>query len=171
MSTHNICFCGELAKIIFQVSSNTHLIPILSWLSFYLYRCHCGETIAEHAGMQGPFDHFSSAEMMEEYLVPKGIYRNNPKYLDRQVWANSVDPDHTASRSSLIRFYTIFCFYLHLLDSFIHVYWKSHCWNFRKVLVSFRVSEFFHVFFIVADAGIFVPSVLIYWIKLNICQA
>ena len=38
----------------------------------YLYRCHCGETLPEHAGMQGPFDHFSSAEMMEEFLVPKG---------------------------------------------------------------------------------------------------
>ena len=25
--------------------------------------------------MQGPFDHFSSAEMMEEYLVPKGKVR------------------------------------------------------------------------------------------------
>ena len=26
MSTHNICFCGELAKIILQLSSNTHFI-------------------------------------------------------------------------------------------------------------------------------------------------
>ena len=25
-STHNICFYGELTKIIFQLSSNTHLI-------------------------------------------------------------------------------------------------------------------------------------------------
>ena len=38
----------------------------------YFCRCHCGETLPEHAGMQGPFDHFSSAEMMEEFLVPKG---------------------------------------------------------------------------------------------------
>ena len=44
-------------------------------MSLYCFRCHCGETLSEHAGMQGPFDHFSSAEMMEEYLVPKGIYR------------------------------------------------------------------------------------------------
>ena len=27
------------------------------------------------------------------------IYRNAPKFSDRQVWANSVDPDQTAPRS------------------------------------------------------------------------
>jgi hypothetical protein len=26
----------------------------------------------EHAGMQGPFPHFSSPDMMLEYVVPKG---------------------------------------------------------------------------------------------------
>ena len=25
-----------------------------------------------------------------------GICRNDPKFLDKQVWANSVDPDQTA---------------------------------------------------------------------------
>ena len=27
-------------------------------------------------------------------------YRNVPKFSDRQVWANSVDPDQTASRGA-----------------------------------------------------------------------
>ena len=34
------------------------------------------------------------------------VYRNFPKFSDRQVWANSVDPDQTAP-SSLIRVYTV----------------------------------------------------------------
>ena len=30
-------------------------------------------------------------------MVREGLdYRNDPKFLDRQVWANSLDPDHTA---------------------------------------------------------------------------
>ena len=29
------------------------------------------------------------------------VYRNNPKFLDRQVWANSVDPDQTAPRGAV----------------------------------------------------------------------
>ena len=28
------------------------------------------------------------------------MYRNDPKFLDRQVWANSVDPDQTAPRGA-----------------------------------------------------------------------
>ena len=28
-------------------------------------------------------------------------YRNDPKFLDRQVWANSADPDQTAPRGRL----------------------------------------------------------------------
>ena len=28
-------------------------------------------------------------------------YRNNPKFLDRQVWANSADPDQTAPRGAV----------------------------------------------------------------------
>ena len=28
--------------------------------------------------------------------IPNLLYPNDPKFLDRQVWANSVDPDQTA---------------------------------------------------------------------------
>lgn len=38
-------------------------------------KCHCGEVLMEHAGMQGPFPHFSSADMMLEYLVPKELHK------------------------------------------------------------------------------------------------
>ena len=31
-------------------------------------------------------------------LPPENVYRNDPKFMDRQVWANSVDPDQTAPR-------------------------------------------------------------------------
>ena len=30
-----------------------------------------------------------------------GKYRNIPKFLDRQVWGNSVDPDQTAPRGAV----------------------------------------------------------------------
>ncbi|KAL4232041.1 hypothetical protein ACF0H5_009619 [Mactra antiquata] len=36
-------------------------------------KCNCGEVLMEHAGMQGPFSHFSSADMMLDYLVPKEL--------------------------------------------------------------------------------------------------
>ena len=29
------------------------------------------------------------------------MYRNDPKFLDRQVWANSADPDQTAPRGAV----------------------------------------------------------------------
>ena len=31
----------------------------------------------------------------------KKNYRNDPKFLDRQVWANCVDPDQTAPRGAV----------------------------------------------------------------------
>ena len=33
--------------------------------------------------------------------VPQNVYRNDPKFLDRQVWANSADPDQTAPRGAV----------------------------------------------------------------------
>ena len=42
-------------------------------------------------------------------VTSKGRYHNDPKFLDRQVWANSLDTDQTApsgERSSLVRVFT-----------------------------------------------------------------
>ena len=39
------------------------------------------------------FKHFS-------YCLRLQDYHNVPKFLDKQLWANSVDPDQTAPRSS-----------------------------------------------------------------------
>ena len=36
--------------------------------------------------------------MWLNYYDLGGNYRNVPKFLDRQVWANSADPDQTAPR-------------------------------------------------------------------------
>ena len=30
------------------------------------------------------------------------VYHNDPKFLDRQVWANSADPDQTAPRGAFL---------------------------------------------------------------------
>ena len=35
------------------------------------------------------------------FLVPEEDYRNVPKFSDRQVWANSADPDQTAPRGAV----------------------------------------------------------------------
>ena len=43
-------------------------------------------------------------------------YRNDPKFSDRQVWANSADPDQTAPDQGL----HCLPFPLHLLDSLLY---------------------------------------------------
>ena len=56
-------------------------------------------------------------------------YRNVPKFSDRQVWANSVDPDQTQDLHFLS-----FC--LHLLDQLIcnkTMVFQFYC-NYRNVL-------------------------------------
>ena len=63
---------------------------------------------------------------------------NDPKFLDRQVWANNVDPYQTA------------LFHLHVLDTLL--YGKTHCSNFEDYsnfsgVRIFQISTvfFFHV--------------------------
>ena len=43
-------------------------------------------------------------------MVSSGLvgYRNDPKFLDRQVWANSADPDQTAPREAVWSVSTLF---------------------------------------------------------------
>ena len=73
-------------------------------------------------------------------------YHNDPKYLDRQIWANSADPDQTAPRrvsSSLIRVYTV-CHSLCII--WMHYSkLKPPCLTFRMIKVIFWVSEFFWI--------------------------
>ena len=75
-------------------------------------------------------------------------YRYVPKYSDRQVWANSVDPDQTAPRG-LIRIYTV-C-------HFVSIFWTNYS-NFRVITAIFHVSELLG-FYGMLDAilGICVP--------------
>ena len=64
-------------------------------------------------------------------------YHNVPKFSDRLVWANSVDPDETAPR--LIRVYTV-CNSLCIVQ--IHYSKeKPSCLTFRVITAHFRVSE------------------------------
>ena len=40
--------------------------------------------------------------MFYNYLnLNQANYRNDPKFSDRYVWANSADPDHTAPRGAV----------------------------------------------------------------------
>ena len=59
------------------------------------------------------------------YVFKQTSYRNDPKFSDRQVWANSVDPVQTVPRGAVLSNQGLHCllFCLHLLDIFL--YWKS----------------------------------------------
>ena len=46
-------------------------------------------------------------------------YRNDPKFSDRQVWANSADPDQTAPKEQSDQGLHCLQFPLHLLDAFL----------------------------------------------------
>ena len=46
-------------------------------------------------------------------------YRNDPKFSDRQVWANSVDPDQVLEEQS-DQGLDCLLFHLHLLDSLLY---------------------------------------------------
>ena len=45
---------------------------------------------------------------LNEKIKKDGEYRNDPKFLDRYVWANSADPDQTASRRAIWSGSTLF---------------------------------------------------------------
>ena len=34
-------------------------------------------------------------------IMHENLYRNDPKFSDRQAWANSADPDQTAPRGAV----------------------------------------------------------------------
>ena len=84
-----------------------------------------------------------------EYICPK-VYRNVPKSLDRQIWANSVDQDQTAPLTQirlLLRVHTV-CYSGSTLfaipsASFGHITVKPSCSNFRIITAIFRMSEFY----------------------------
>ena len=38
---------------------------------------------------------------MGQWFLRKASYRNDPKFSDRQVWANSADPDQTVPRGAV----------------------------------------------------------------------
>ena len=46
----------------------------------------------------------------------KKCYRNDPKFSDKQVWANSADPDQTALEEQSDQGLHCLLFHLHLFD-------------------------------------------------------
>ena len=102
------------------------------------------------------------------WIISSNIrYRNDPKFSDRQVWANSADPDQTAP-SKLIRANTV-CnsgciFWVHYSSV------KPSCSNFRVITaIFFGVSEFlgFVRYVLYIKTGIF-PEALLRAIFLDI---
>ena len=58
-------------------------------------------------------------------------YRNDPKFSDRQVWANSVDPDQTAPRGAVWSGSTLFA-------ALSNIFWMHH----STVKAHFSISNF-----------------------------
>ena len=56
--------------------------------------------------------------MINEVVVVVFANHNDPKFSDRQVWANSADPDQTAQEQSDQGLHCL-QFPLHLLDAFL----------------------------------------------------
>ena len=52
--------------------------------------------------------------MLQENI--SGNYRNDPKFLDKRVWANSAEPDQTAP---LDQGFHCLLFHLHLFDNIL----------------------------------------------------
>ena len=69
------------------------------------------------------------------------VYHNDPKFLDRQVWANSADPDQTAPRGAVWSGSTLFAI---LSASFgLITLWQSHIVQILECLQQiFWVSEY-----------------------------
>ena len=69
------------------------------------------------------------------------MYSNVPKFLDRQVWANIVDPDRAAARGESDQGLHCLPFHLHLLDAVLVVV-KWYSFNFRIITAFFQVFKF-----------------------------
>ena len=61
--------------------------------------------------------HYKTFQTVWFVSYGKETYRNDPKFLDRQIWANSVDPDQTAPDQGL----HCLPFRLHLSDTSLYV--------------------------------------------------
>ena len=76
------------------------------------------------------------------------IICNFPKFSDRQVWANSVDPDQTAPLSGS----TLFA--IPSADLWMqYSKEKPSCSTFRVIPANFRVSEIFGFYTTLQDLG------------------
>ena len=74
---------------------------------------------------------------LRQELRQKSRYSNGPKYLDRQVWTNIVDPDQTAPEGSGSTLFAIpsASFKMHFFYS------KIHCLNFRIITAVYKLSR------------------------------
>ena len=92
---------------------------------------------------------FGSADFQKKYCcqVSQNInttYRNDPKFSDRYVWANSADPDQTAPRSSLIRVYTVCHSVCTVWTHYSMI--EPHISNFRAITTIFLGVQIFRKF-------------------------
>ena len=100
----------------------------------------------------------------------KGMkYRNFPKFSDRQVWANSADPDQTAPRSSLIRVYTV-CHSVCIVWTHYSMV-DPHSSNFRVITTIFLGVRIFRKFTVIFSFVQIITVYLIEWNKRIICIA
>ena len=83
---------------------------------------------------------FCRCENVIVCLAVRYVYHNDPKFLDRHVWANSVDPDQIAPEGTFWSGST--SFYQHMLETCI-ILWQNHIvWHFRMISIVLCVSKF-----------------------------
>ena len=77
------------------------------------------------------------------------LYSNDPKFLDRYVWANSADPDQ---RSSLIRVYTV-CHSVCIVQTHNPMV-EPHSSNFRVITTNFLGVWIFRKFTVYQNSSV-----------------
>ena len=113
-------FFGETWKIIPKLSSNTHL----EFTAYSRPKDNDAQSVEERRSVdtvnKNKGKQFEEPKIISFHLKPilsKSVfkYRNDPKFSDRQVWANSADPDQEQSDQGL----HCLQFPLHLLDALL----------------------------------------------------
>ena len=114
-SIYQYLACSSFCCKGFSSEPSNNLI-VLSRKLFLVYTCPEWQTIHCQHWIGKIFSVLSNANWIEQFLGYKIIIRNDLKFSDRQVWANSADPHQTAPRGAVWSGSSLFAFALHHFD-------------------------------------------------------
>ena len=119
---------------------------LMTWLKYswvYLYLCF--ESMFPQFELGDSLLYVNSRffvllQLPDQVTLPTE-YHNDPKFSDRQVWANSVDPEQTAPKEAVYPGSTLFAIPSALFGHISLYITKLHCSNFRIITAIFSVCE------------------------------